>query len=132
MLPLLLASALTAAGSACPDLLVTNPRLKVVGGESRGYDHEIVTVDVRNHGPVSQAVGIRQRLELLKAGQLIGSQPIPSLGPDQTYVASFRLRIPHERKRRPLTVTFQYVLGGGEDAARNNCSTANDVLTVTL
>jgi hypothetical protein len=130
MVPLLLAG-MVAAASSCPDLVVTNPRLKVVRAAVPGYDNEIVTVDVRNRGEVAQVIGIRQRLDLVRSDQLIGSQQIPALGPEQSYVASFRLQVPHERKRRPLTVTFRYVLDSGE-SARNDCNAANNLLTATL
>lgn len=132
MIPLLLAAALAAA-SPCPaDLLVANPRLKVTQGLQRGFQHYIVTVDVTNRGSGAQSEGIHQRLDLLRDGQVIGSQPVPALGASQAYVAAFRLRLPAVRKRAPLVVRFHYVLESGGDAARENCTTANDILDATL
>ena len=80
MAPLLLAAVLAAA--SCPnDLALTNPRLRVVQARERGYDHEIVTVDVENRGAAGQPIGLRQRLELVMGGKVLGTQPLPALGP---------------------------------------------------
>ena len=132
MLPLLFASYLAAASPACPDPALANPRLKVVRADVRGFDDYIVTVDVANRGDAPQTAGIGQRLDLLQNGRVLGSQPIPALGPRQTYLTAFRIRLPHERKRKPLAAEFRYVLADGTRAARENCSTANDALSATL
>lgn len=132
MLPFLLAAIVAAAGPTCPsDLLVANPRLKVVRARDRAFDHLIVTVDVKNRGSSGQPISTEQHLELLQNGTVLGSQPVPGLGADQTYVAAFRMRAPHQRKRDPLMVEFRHVLDS-KDAPRANCTTANDRLTATL
>lgn len=128
IVPLLLAAALA---SPCADLTVADPRLKIVRLRG-GYDNEIVSVTVRNRGAEAQRVGIAQHLELVRAGEVIGSQPLPALGPQRNYVVAFRLQVPHQRKRSPLLLTFRYVLDRSESAARNNCDTTNDLLTATL
>ena len=132
MLPLLLAATLLAAGPACPDPGLANPHLKVVRADVRGFDDYIVTVEVGNRGAAPQSAGIDQHLDLLQDGRILGSQPIPALGPKQTYVSAFRIRLPHERKRKPLAAEFRYVLADGSRSARENCSSANDALSATL
>ena len=132
MLPLLLAATLLAAGPACPDPGLANPHLKVVRADVRGFDDYIVTVEVGNRGTAPQTAGIDQHLDLLQNGKLLGTQPIPALGPGQTYISAFRLRLPHERKRKPLAAEFRYVLADGGRAGRENCNTANDALSATL
>jgi hypothetical protein len=133
MLPALLAAAILAtAPSPCADLLVANPRLKVVRAANSEMDNYVVTVDVRNRGGAAQTLDVKQHLELIHGGAVIGSQPIPPLEPSQSYIAAFRLQLPHESKRRPVDVVFHYVLDRKVDAARSNCSSANDRLSVTL
>ena len=133
MLPFLLAAAVAAASpTPCPaDLLVANPRLKVVRARDRAFDNVIVTVDVTNRGVSAQLLQTRQHLELVKDGTVLGTQPVPGLGPQQNYTAAFRIQLPHEAKRAPLVVEFRYVLDS-RDAPRENCTTANDRLTATL
>lgn len=131
MLPFVLA-AVVAAGPACPsDLLVANPRLKVVRAHDNAFDNLIVTVDIKNRGSAGQPASTEQHLELRQQGTVLGTQPIPGLGADQSYVAAFRMRVPHQRKRDPLVVEFRYVLDS-KNAPRANCTTANDSLTATL
>lgn len=137
MLPALLAAvAVAAAGPGsrpCPaDLLLAEPRLKVVRAPDRTMDNYVVTVDVKNRGSSGQTAGVMQHLELIHDGTVIGKQPVPSLGPNEDYIAAFRLQLPHAPKRSPFPVTFHYVLDSKGDAARDNCSAANDRLTVTL
>jgi len=133
MLPYLVAAALaTAAPSPCPsDLLVANPRLKVVRATDKTRDNYVVTVDVTNHGVAPQPSETRQHLSLLRDGKVIGSQPIPAIGANESYVAAFRQQLPHQPKRAPFTVEFRYVLDSN-NAARANCTSANDRLTATL
>ena len=132
MLPYLVALAVTTSPTPCPaDLLVADPRLKLVHGE-RGYNHEIISVNVTNRGSAAQTAGTHQRLDLVQNGTVIGSQPIPVLGSQQSYPASFRLVVVRQRKRAPVTVQFRYVLENGADAARQNCTSVNDVLDATL
>ena len=53
MFPFVLAAAVAASPTPCPaDLLVANPRLKVVRARDRGFENLIVTVDVANRGSV--------------------------------------------------------------------------------
>jgi hypothetical protein len=136
MLPALLATvAMTAAPGSrpCPaDLLLAEPRLKVVRSTDRALDNYVVTVDVKNRGSAGQTPSVMQHLELIAEGKVIGKQPVPPLGPSQDYVAAFRLQLPHAPQRPPFPVTFHYVLDSKGDAARDNCSSANDRLTVTL
>ncbi|HYZ16175.1 MAG TPA: hypothetical protein VE591_07220 [Candidatus Acidoferrum sp.] len=136
MLPALLAAAAMTtalASTPCPaDLSLAEPRLKVVRAADRAMDNYVVTVNVKNRGNGGQTPDVEQHLELLREGAVIGSQPIPPLGPNQEYIAAFRLQLPHASKRPPFTVTFHYVLDSKGQAARNNCSSANDRLTVTL
>lgn len=131
MLLFLLAAAV-AASSPCPsDLLVANPRLKVVRARDGAFDNLIVTVDVKNRGDAGQPTSTQQHLDLLQDDRVLGSQPIPGLGAQQNYIAAFRMRVPHQRKRDPLVVEFHYVLDS-RNAPRANCTTANDRLTATL
>lgn len=131
MIPLLLAAAVATA-SPCPaDLLVAHPRLKVTPDLQRGFQHDIITVDVTNRGTRAQRSDTRQKLDLLRDGAVIGSQPVPALGPGQVYIAAFRLRVSSAAKRTPVKVRFRYVLQYG-DPSRENCTTANDILDATL
>jgi hypothetical protein len=133
MLPTLLAAALAAASPApCPsDLLVANPRLKIVRANDRSKDNYLVSVVVRNRGVANQPNGTKQHLELVRDGTALGSQPIPALGANQSYLAAFRVQLPHQGHRGPFTVEFRYVLDS-KDAPRANCTSANDRLSTTL
>jgi CARDB len=134
MLPFLLAAALaTASPAPCPsDLLVANPRLKIVrANDDKTRDNYIVTVDVKNRGTAAQPADTRQHLALVRDGTVLGTQSIPALGPNQNYAAAFRVQLPHERKRGPFTVEFRYVLDS-KNASRANCTSANDRLNATL
>ena len=132
MVPLLFATYLAAANAACPDPALANPRLKVVRADVRGFDDYIVTLDVTNRGQAAQNSGVDQRLDLLQRGTVLGTQPIPALGPNQTYVTAFRIRVPHDRKRKPLDAEFRYVLANARDLPRQNCTADNDVLSAKL
>jgi len=133
MLPLLLAAALaTSAPSPCPsDLRVTNPRLKVVRSIDRPFDNYVFEVDVKNRGASAQPDATRQHLALVRDGTVLGTQPIPPLDANEGYEAAFRVRLPHQPKRGPLTVEFRYVLDS-KNAPRANCTSVNDRLTATL
>ena len=133
MLPTLLAAALAAASPApCPsDLLVANPRLKVVRANDRSKDNYVVSVVVRNRGVANQPDGTKQHLELVRDGTALGSQPIPALGANQSYLAAFRVQMPHQARRPPFTIEFRYVLDS-KDAPRANCTSANDRVSATL
>jgi hypothetical protein len=133
MIPFLLAAAVSVASpTPCPaDLLVANPRLKVVRARDRAFDNLIVTVDVTNRGTSAQLPETKQHLSVVEDGVVLGSQPIPGLGPNQSYLAAFRIQVRHQKKREPLVVEFRYVLDS-KDASRENCTTANDRLRATL
>jgi CARDB len=133
MLPLVLAAALAAASPApCPsDLLVANPRLKVVRARDAAHDNYVVTVDITNRGVANQPEDTRQHLALVRDGTTLGTQPIPSLGANESYAAAFRVQLPHQRRRGPFTVEFRYVLDS-KNASRANCTSVNDRLTATL
>jgi hypothetical protein len=133
MMPFVLAAALaTAHPSPCSsDLLVANPRLKVVRARDKAFDNYIVTVDVKNRGTEAQPDGTQQHLALLQRSVVVGTQPIPVLGAEEDYPAAFRLRLPHQRKRDPFPVEFRYVLDS-KHGSRANCTTANDRLSATL
>jgi hypothetical protein len=134
MLPLLLAAAVAVASpSSCPsDLLVANPRLKIVrANDDKTRDNYIVTVDVKNRGAVAQPEDTRQHLALVRDGTVIGTQSIPSLGANDDYAAAFRVQLPHQRKRGPFSVEFRYVLDS-KNASRANCTSVNDRLNATL
>ena len=133
MLPTLLAAALAAASpAACPsDLLVASPRLKVLRANDRTKDNYVVSVMVRNRGAANQPDDTKQHLDLVRDGAALGSQTIPALGANQSYLAAFRVQMPHEAHRAPFTVEFRYVLDS-KDAPRSNCTSANDRLSATL
>jgi len=133
MLPFLLAAAVaTAVPSPCPsDLLVANPRLKVVRAAEKTRDNYVVTVDVKNRGAAAQPEGTTQHLALVRDGTVIGTQPVPALGANESYAAAFRLQLPHASKRGPFSVEFRYVLDS-KNAPRANCTSVNDRLTATL
>jgi hypothetical protein len=133
MLPFVLAAALaTAQPSPCPaDLLVADPRLKVVRARDKAFDNYIVTVRVKNRGVAAQPAQTQQHLELAQHGTVLGSQPIPALGATEDYAAAFRLHVPHLAKRDPLQVEFRYVLDS-KNASRANCTSANDRISATL
>jgi len=133
MLPFLLAAALaTAQPSPCPtDLLVANPRIKVVRARNRAFDNNIVSVDVRNNGQVPQRTDIRQHLDLLLGNVVVGSQPIPAIDAQDSYLAAFRFQLKHVKKRVPQPVTFHLVIDS-KIAPGENCTTTNDKLTATL
>jgi CARDB len=133
MLPFLLAAAMVAAQpSPCPnDLLVANPRIKIVRAHDRAYDNNILTVDVRNNGTAPQREEIRQHLDLLLGSTLVGTQPIPALGSQDSYEAAFRFQRKHEKKHVPQPMTFRLVIDSKISPAEN-CSASNDKLTATL
>jgi hypothetical protein len=132
MLPLLLAFAVATAPTPCPsDLLVANPRLRVVRAADKAFDNYIVTIDVTNRGDAPQPNFTRQHLALVRAGAAIGTQPIPPLDANESYAAAFRVQLPHERHRPPFVIEFRYVLDS-KNAPRANCTSANDRLTATL
>jgi hypothetical protein len=133
MLPYLLAVTLANATPAtCPaDLLVANPRLKVVRARERAFDNYVVTVDVKNRGVAAQPAGTAQHIELVRDHATIGTQPIPALGPDESYAAAFRVQLPHQKTRAPFAVEFRYVLDS-KNAPVANCTSVNDRLTATL
>ena len=133
MLAVLLAAALNASPTPCPaDLLVSNPRVKTSRGAVDGADVYVVTVDISNRGVAAQPADTRQHLDVVHDGQVLGSQPIPVLGPQQTYAAAFRVTIPHaSASASPARVEFHYVLDS-KNAPRANCTTVNDKLTATL
>ncbi len=121
----------TAAHSSCPaDPLVANARLKIVRANA-GNDNYVVTVDIKNRGPIAQPPDTLQHLELVRDGTTIGTQPVPALGGAQSYVAAFRVQVPHARSRERFAVVFRYVLDS-KNAARANCTTANDALSASL
>jgi hypothetical protein len=130
MVGFMLATAL--AFASCPsDPLIANPRLKIVRARERAFDHYIVTVDVKNKGSVAQPPGTSQHLELVQNGNVLGAQPVPVLGMQESYAAAFRVRLPHQSPRPPFAVAFRYVLDT-HNAARANCNTSNDRLDATL
>ena len=134
MLPWLLAAALaTSAPSPCPsDLLVANPRLKVARSiDDRSIDNYIFQVEVKNRGTAPQPEATRQHLALVRDGTVLGTQPIPPIDAGESYMAAFRVRLPHRLTRPPLTVEFRYVLDS-KNASRANCTSVNDRLAVTL
>jgi len=133
MVALLLAAALSSPPARCPsDPLIANPRLKVVRARERNFDHYIVTVDVKNDGTAAQPPGTAQHLALMQNGRVLGTQPVPTLGMQESYIAAFRVRLPHESPRPPFAVEFRYVLETTRDASRANCNPANDRLSATL
>ena len=132
MLPLLLAFAVSAAPTPCPsDLLVANPRLRVVRAANRDFDNYVVTIDVTNRGAAPQPNFTDQHLALVRDRVVIGTQPIPPLAANESYAAAFRVQLVHERNRAPFVVEFRYVLDS-KNAPRANCTSANDRLTATL
>jgi hypothetical protein len=126
----LLAAALAAAPCAS-DPLIANPTLKVVRSNSRAFDYYVVTLDVKNDGHDPQPPGTVQHLELVRRGNILGKQPIPVLGMQESYVAAFRVRLPHQSNRPPFVVEFRYVLDT-RNAARADCNSSNDRLSATL
>jgi hypothetical protein len=130
MIGLFLAAAVAAA-PCLSDPLIANPQLKVMRARERAFDHYIVTVDVKNGGREAQPLGTVQHLELVQHGNVLGSQPVPVLGMQESYVAAFRVRLPHQSPRPPFTVEFRYVLDT-HNAARANCNSSNDRLSATL
>ena len=132
MLPLLIAFAAAAAPTPCPsDLLVANPRLRIVRATDRAFDNYVVTITIANRGSAPQPDFTRQHLALVRGGSVIGTQPVPPLGASKSYDAAFRVQLPHERNRPPFIVEFRYVLDS-KNAPRANCTSANDTLTATL
>jgi hypothetical protein len=132
MLALLVAYAAAAAPTPCPsDLLVANPRLRVVRAADKAFDNYVVTVTVANRGSEPQPDFTRQHLALVRGGSVIGTQPVPPLAANKSYDAAFRVQLPHERSRPPFVVEFRYALDSN-NAPRANCTTANDRLTATL
>jgi hypothetical protein len=133
MLSFLLSAALaTAQPTPCPtDIVVANPRLKVVRAHDPAYDNDIVSVFVSNNGTVAQRPNVRQHLDLLVGSTVLGSQPIPPLGPHDSFEAAFRFQQRHEPKRDPLKVTLHFVIDS-KTAPGENCTTSNDQVTATV
>lgn len=121
----------TAPPRCSSDPLIANPRLKIVRAREKGLDNYIVTVDVRNDGAQTQPPATRQHLELVQNGAVLGRQPVPVLGMQESYIAAFRVQLPHQSPRAPFAVEFRYVLDS-RNAARANCNAANDRLPATL
>lgn len=132
MLPYLLAAALTSVPPGCPDLTIVSPRLKVVRSTDKLFDNYVLTVLVKNLSRAAQPEGARQHLVVERDGQAIGTQPVPALGSEQTYPASFRIKLPHQRKKEKLSVRFRYVLDDKGAAAREDCVPTNDTLDAVL
>jgi hypothetical protein len=132
MLPFLLSATLVAAQpTPCPtDIVVANPRLKVVRARDRAYDNDIISVFVSNNGSVAQRPDVRQHLDLLIGPAVVGSQPIPPLDAHENYEAAFRFQVHHEQKRDPLKVTLRFVIDSKTPG--ENCTTTNDQVTATL
>jgi hypothetical protein len=133
MLPFLLYAALaTTQPTPCPtDIVVANPRLKVVRAPDRAYDNDIITVSVTNNGSVAQRPDVRQHLDLRIGPTVVGSQPIPPLASRDSYEAAFRFQVRHEAKRDPLKVTLRFVIDS-KTAPGDNCTTTNDQVTATI
>ncbi len=132
MLSLLLAFAVAASPPPCPsDLLVANPRLRIVRAADRDFDNYVVAIDVTNRGSAPQPNFTRQHLALVRDRAMIGTQPIPPLAANASYAAAFRVQLVHERNRAPFVVEFRYVLDS-KNAPLANCTSANDRLTATL
>jgi hypothetical protein len=132
MLSLLLAFAVSPAPAPCrSDLLVANPRLRIVRAADKAFDNYVVTIDVTNRGTAPQPNFTGQHLALVRDRVVIGTQPIPPLAANESYAAAFRVQLVHERKREPFVVEFRYVLDSN-NAPRANCTSANDRLTATL
>ena len=132
MLPLLLAFAVAPAPTPCPsDLLVANPRLRIVRAADKTFDNYVVTIDVTNRGSAPQPDFTGQHLALVRDRVVIGTQPIPPLAAHESYAAAFRVQLVHARHRAPFVVEFRYVLDS-KNAPRANCTSANDRLTATL
>jgi hypothetical protein len=132
MLPFLLSATLAAAQpTPCPtDIVVANPRLKVVRARDRTYDNDIISVFVTNNGSVSQRPDVREHLDLLIGPTVVGSQPIPPINAHDSYEAAFRFQVQHEQKRDPLKVTLRFIIDS--KAAGENCTTTNDQVTAIL
>ncbi len=127
----LVAAALSSTPSSCPvELVLADPQIKVVRRAAAGFDNYIVSVDVTNRGRAGQNGTTRQHLELRQGTQTLGSQPIPPLGSQQSYVAAFRLQLPHQAKRQPLKVDFRYA--DDSPTPSRECTSTSDMLSVTL
>ena len=123
MLPLLFAYAIAASPTPCPsDLLVANPRLRIVRAVDKAFDNYVVTIDVTNRGGAPQPDLTRQHLALVRERAVIGTQPIPPLAANESYAAAFRVQLVHERNRAPFVVEFRYVLDS-KNAPRTTPST---------
>ncbi len=133
MLTFFMSAALAAAQpTPCPtDIVVTNPRLKIVRARDRAYDNDIVSVFVANNGSVAQRPEVRQHLDLLIGPTVVGSQPIPPLASHDSYEAAFRFQVKHEQKRDPLKVTLRFGIDS-KTAPGENCTTSNDQVTAIL
>jgi hypothetical protein len=136
MLPILLAGALIAAQpSVCPsDLIVSNPRVRLVRMESAGQNDYVVIVDIKNRGTAAQRKDVAQHLDMSINIGVEGTQAIPPLRAGQNYTATYPFQIPRTKHKpshpSPWVATFHFVI---DDAGRRdeNCTTANDV-TITL
>lgn len=127
----LVAAALSSTPSSCPvELVLADPQIKVVRRAAAGFDNYIISVNVTNRGRAGQSGVTRQHLELRQGTQTLGSQPIPPLGPQQSYVAAFRLQLPHQSKRQPLKVDFRYA--DDNPTPSRECTSTSDMLSVTL
>jgi hypothetical protein len=130
-MPAFMLAAALAAAPCASDPLIANPTLKIVRSRERTIDYYIVTLDVKNDGREPQPPGTVQHLELVQHGNVLGKQPVPVLGMKESYVAAFRVRLPHQPSRPPFVVEFRYVLDT-TNAARANCNRSNDRLSATL
>ena len=131
MIPAFLLAAAQTAAPCAADPLIANPTLKIVRARERAFDNYIVTLDVKNDGRQSQPPGTVQHLELVQHGNVLGKQPIPVLGMKESYIAAFRVRLPHQSNRPPFVVEFRYVLDT-RNVAQANCNSSNDRLSATL
>jgi hypothetical protein len=129
MVALLLAAALStppAPSCAASDPAVTDIRVKLV--KNKAADHYVITGVVTNLGAQEQVPGIAQHAELVRDGKALLQQDVPALGAGVAYTLGFAIDRSAALRKTPLPVTVRFALAKG-NAARNNCSTANDILT---
>src|SRR6185312_6516730 len=132
MLVLFAAAALAATPAppcAAADPAVSSIAVKLV--KKRTPDHYVITAKITNAGAQAQVPGIVQHAELVQDAKVVSKQDVPALGAGITYVLGFAVDRAPVLRKTPLPLTVRFVLTKG-DAARNNCSTTDDILTKTF
>jgi hypothetical protein len=131
---LALASPLPSPACHGGDISVTDLQIKVVKGSARTAtaDRLLITGVFTNVGGRAQIPHTAQHAELLRDGNIVGTQPLPALAAGVAYPLQFRIFRDTSMRTDPIAVEVRYVLDDKRAVALNNCSLTNDSLQKTF